>query len=188
MLLPIILSAMLLSHPDPYHFEKKAPNVQIIIEVAKSHDMDPFELLAIAATESRFNERAVSNTGDYGLFQVNCRVWWKSLGFRSWRSCARLMLDPHINTRSALFIIKHYRFKYKWCRGDRLYSCYNGGPYWKRSKKRDRIRRYRDAVRKRRWRIKRRYSRMVLGALSGEYHLDRKLCLKESKKSSRVSL
>lgn len=176
-ILPIFFSAALLNHPDPYHFDKSAINVQIIVDAARKNDVDPFELLAIAVTESRLNENATSNTGDYGLFQVNCRVWWKDLGFSSWRECTKSMMDPNISTSAALFIIKRYRHKYERCRKFGLYSCYNGGPYWKRSKNKKRILSYRKSVYRRELIIRKRYQHLIHGILKRRYDPVRRKCL-----------
>jgi soluble lytic murein transglycosylase-like protein len=46
---------------------------------AKKYNLDPFLLLAIIKVESDFNQKAISNTGDYSLAQINYKVWKKEL-------------------------------------------------------------------------------------------------------------
>ena len=78
-------SLMVSAHPDPLHIIKKASrltNVKTIIKYSVEHSQDPYQLLAIAITESGLNERAYSRTKDSGLMQVNCRWWWKKLGYK----------------------------------------------------------------------------------------------------------
>ena len=42
---------------------------------ARKHGFDPYLVMAIIFVESRFNRRAVSRAGAYGLMQVNYPVW-----------------------------------------------------------------------------------------------------------------
>ena len=120
--------------------------INLIETKAMFEGVDPVEIFAIAYIESRFDRKASSHTGDYGMMQVNCRVWWKHFQFASQKQCRRLMLHPELNIHYAIQIIKLYRKKYKQCIDQQIYYCYNGGPGWQRSKNRDRIKHYGDRV------------------------------------------
>lgn len=44
---------------------------------AQKHKIDPKIMIAILKVESDFKQRAVSNTGDFGVSQINYNVWVK---------------------------------------------------------------------------------------------------------------
>jgi hypothetical protein len=92
---------------------------------------DIFEIVAIAMVETNLSPKAVSHTGDYGVLQVNCRVHEKRLrklfGFKD---CKKDMLVMEKNVTASMFILSRFR-RYRWCRGSKVYSCYNGGQGWR---------------------------------------------------------
>ena len=118
-----------------------------IVKFSYLNGLNPSEMVAIAWTETRLREQAISSTGDFGLFQINCRVWHKQLGFINRDECYIGMLDYEANIEAAAFIIVLYRGRYQQCQGRYIYHCYNGGPGWMRSKNIDKIRRYGKRVR-----------------------------------------
>jgi len=92
----------------------------------KHPNADHVELLAMAGWESEFSPKAKSK-GNYGLVQINCTVWKKSLGLNS---CAELQ-DMNTNIDAALIVLGRFRKKYRDCRGDYAYACYNKGQRWR---------------------------------------------------------
>lgn len=65
--------------------------------------------MAVIHVESRGNPRAVSRTGDYGLFQVNCVTWKRHANVAS---CAQL-LDPARNIMLGTWILSKYQRRYR---------------------------------------------------------------------------
>lgn len=141
MLTPLISFCSLLATTNP--------NVDFIIKQSIKNGVNPYEMLAISYTESRFDQNVISRTGDVGLFQINCRVWHKSLGFRNKQECLEGLKDPEENFNAALFVLSK-QDRYRTCKGLRRYNCYNGGPGWMRSKNRKKIEHYRQVIVKRR--------------------------------------
>lgn len=93
---------------------------------------DHVEILALAGWESEFTPRAKSHTGDYGLVQINCRIWKKSLALRN---CHELF-DVKTNIDAAVEILRRFRTKYKSCRGELAYACYYRGQRWRVNRQR----------------------------------------------------
>ena len=52
-------------------------NVSIILEVAEQQKFDKYMMLTIAFKETSFYANLTSNTGDYGLFQINAKIYSK---------------------------------------------------------------------------------------------------------------
>lgn len=52
---------------------------QAVIRYGRQYKIDSDELIAIAFVESSFNPKARSKSGDYGIMQVNYKVWKKFL-------------------------------------------------------------------------------------------------------------
>jgi hypothetical protein len=46
-----------------------------VYQYSKKHSIDPYLMLALIKVESDFNQKAISNTGDYSLAQINYKVW-----------------------------------------------------------------------------------------------------------------
>jgi len=65
--------------------------------------------MAVIHVESRGNPRAVSRTGDYGLFQVNCATWKRAAKLTS----CRQLLDPARNIMLGTWILSKYQRRYR---------------------------------------------------------------------------
>ena len=133
-------------------------NAIIIMDIAKEKTFDAPTLLAVAFRESAFKTGIVSKQGDVGVFQINARWWWKKLGYASRADFVKKNQDPSTNAKNAIFIIKKFK-KFKSCRGDNLFACYNGGPGWRLSKNVDKIKAYQKRVIRARYLIKRHMKR-----------------------------
>jgi hypothetical protein len=75
MCVKIIAALIIATHPKP------PGNVYKVKEIAKNicyysekRSLDPYNVLSIIRHESGFNIRSRSNTGDYGLMQINARI------------------------------------------------------------------------------------------------------------------
>ncbi len=120
----------LLSYGFPSYFDHEQQiNTAIIIDKAKEIGEDPYLMVAIAWVESRIKSGRVSNTGDYGIFQINYRFWAKRWGYKSSRKFLVDMSSPAHATVAAAVVLREMR-KYKACEGMNLPACYNGGPRW----------------------------------------------------------
>ena len=133
-------------------------NVITIMDVAKKQGFDEFALLAIAFRESSFKTGLVSKQGDVGIFQINARWWWKKLGYKSRADFTKKNQDVATSARNAIIIIKKFK-RFKTCRGDRVFACYNGGPGWHLSKNVEKIKAYQKRVIRARYLIKRHMKR-----------------------------
>ena len=133
-------------------------NAIIIMDIAKEQVFDAPTLLAIAFRESAFKTNIVSKQGDVGVFQINARWWWKKLGYSSRSEFAKKNQDVTTNAKNAIFIIKKFK-RFKTCRGDNLFACYNGGPGWRLSKNVDKIKAYQKRVIRARYLITRHMKR-----------------------------
>ena len=142
-------------HKDPYSFykEHKEKYAQEIIKKSIQNKVNPSEMLAIAVTESALNPKAYSRTKDVGLFQVNCKWWYKEFDYRSIKSCEKAMMNASTNIDAGIYILKYFRKNFKQCAGKFAYRCYNGGQRWQRSKNKDKIIRYAASVLKRKKKI-----------------------------------
>tara|TARA_B100000131_G_scaffold221323_1_gene212829 strand:- start:21485 stop:21964 length:480 start_codon:yes stop_codon:yes gene_type:complete len=99
--------------------------------------VDPLEVIAIALVESRLTPTAISHTGDYGLMQVNCRIHRKRLKkVFGLKDCEKDMMSVENSVRAGVHIMQLMRKKYKRCRKQKVYACYNGGPSWEKVKAR----------------------------------------------------
>jgi len=163
----ISISVMLLTSfvaaKDPYGLkrEHKKQQVHNIIKKASKTNQDVYELLAIAITESSLNPKAYSRTKDSGLFQVNCKWWYKKFKYDSMKSCKEDMMNPSKNIDAAIHILTSYRKRYNHCKGNLGYRCYNGGPGWPRSKNIEKIKRYEAKVRERKQILHSHYKDMI---------------------------
>jgi soluble lytic murein transglycosylase-like protein len=142
-------------HKDPYSLYKahKEKYAQEIIKKSIQNKVNPSEMLAIAVTESALNPKAYSHTKDVGLFQVNCKWWYKKFNYNSIKSCERAMMNASVNIDAGIYILKYFRKNFKQCAGKFAYRCYNGGQRWQRSKNKDKIIRYATSVLKRKKKI-----------------------------------
>lgn len=159
-----VISLLVIStHYDPLHLRNgsKFNNLKKIIEYAHEMDQDPYELLAIAVTESGLNEKAYSHTKDSGLMQVNCKYWWKKFDYSNIQDCKKDMLFADANILASIQIIKYFRKNFKQCQGNNLYKCYNGGQGWTRSKNIHKINRYQKKIIERKHILKKYYSGLI---------------------------
>ena len=150
-LVSVLHFSIIVSACDPYGLERETKKKYLtqIIKHAEEQQQDPYELLAIAITESSLNPKAYSHTRDTGLFQVNCKWWYKKFKYANIKQCERAMLDPTINITKGIYILNSFRSRYKQCRGDLAYHCYNGGQGWTRSRNKDKILKYGKKVKER---------------------------------------
>ena len=89
--------ALLAGSCDPYGIKNEEKKKQFIniIKHAEYANQDPYELFAIAITESSLKPNAYSHTKDVGLFQVNCRWWYKKFNYRNIKHCEYANQDPY---------------------------------------------------------------------------------------------
>jgi len=158
-----INTALLMGACDPYglHREKKQVYINQIIKQAELQQQDPYELLAIAITESSLNPKAYSRTKDVGLFQVNCRWWYKKFKYDNIKQCEVSLMDPELNISKGIYILTHFRNNYKQCKGEFAYRCYNGGQGWPRSRNKHKIVNYGNKVRQRKKILHKYYKEMI---------------------------
>ena len=133
-------------------------NVITIMDVAKKQGFDEFTLLAIAFRESSFKTGLISKHGDVGIFQINARWWWKKLGYKNRADFTKKNQDVATSAHNAITIIQKFK-RFKTCRGDRVFACYNGGPGWQLSKNVEKIKSYQQRVIRARYLIKRHMKR-----------------------------
>lgn len=160
----IILTLLFLGQPDPNPLrmdEGQAAIARMLVERSALRDDDPYEMLAIAWVESRMDPRASSPTGDFGLLQVNCKIWHDELGYSDQADCIINMFDALKNEDASRMILRTYR-NYRGCRGWNIYACYNGGPGWRQSENRERIEKYRKRIAEMKWFFRRYYGEWVL--------------------------
>ena len=71
-----------------------------IIERSHYHGVDPHLMMALAQVESTFRPYIISQTNDWGLFQININNhgWLRDIGITD-------LLDPYQNTEAALIIL-----------------------------------------------------------------------------------
>ena len=156
----IILGSVLLGQfKDPYGLKnsKKTQYAHEVILQAKDNNIDPSEAIAIVLTESGFNPKAYSRTKDVGLFQVNCKWWYKKFKYKSIKTCERALLNPSKNIKAGLYILKYFRSNFKQCRGNLAYRCYNGGQGWYKSKNKNKIINYSKSVLRRKAKVEQHY-------------------------------
>lgn len=75
-----------------------------VYEAAAKYAVDPTLLVAVMATESKFDYKAVSPTGPIGLFQI-AAFWHKD------KTTSAQLFDPHHNIDVGAQIIKEYAGK-----------------------------------------------------------------------------
>lgn len=96
--------------PNPWRWtDEQVVLASTIVEHADSNGLDPYVMLSLAWVESNIRPHLRSPTGDYGLFQVNCKMWWKLLDFGSWADCRDEMLKPEPNILAAIEIYTRFR-------------------------------------------------------------------------------
>ena len=129
----------LLAYNFPAYFTPDQEiNTAIIIDKSLELDEDPYFMVALSWVESRITSGRISQTGDYGIFQINYRFWAKRWGYSSRNKFLVDMSSPAHGTIAAVTVLKEMR-KYKSCQGLNLPACYNGGPGWQKSKNKQKI-------------------------------------------------
>lgn len=110
-MLEITLAALLLLHPSP----GKAPlrdYAQHITTEAARVDIDPLLVVALIHREGRWDPRARSGKGDFGLMQIRARV------FRRFRANPGKLYDYKINITVGIETLAMWRsYHQKNCRG-----------------------------------------------------------------------
>ena len=86
------------------------------LDTSATSPLEVRDVLARAWTESRFTPVAVSETGDWGICQINVASWPEYDG-------ARLLTDPEYAAGACLAVYRVYRAK---C-GDNWQCCYRRG-------------------------------------------------------------
>mgnify|MGYP003111059115 CR=1 FL=1 len=148
---------LLMAYVFPTHYDlEQRYNATVIINKAKEIKEDPYLLIAIAWTESRIKSGRISNTGDYGIFQINYHFWGKKWGFKDRKKFLKAMSDPAHGTIAAEVVLQEMR-RYSSCKELNLPACYNGGPGWQKSKNKKKIIAYANKVNRIRESLRRRY-------------------------------
>jgi soluble lytic murein transglycosylase-like protein len=97
---------------DFYRFQENVYHLQTpelsqitnsVFSQSRKHGFDPYLVMALIFVESRFNRRAVSKAGAYGLMQVNYAVWKDELNIDSHR-----LTQVDYNIELGLAILKGY--------------------------------------------------------------------------------
>ncbi|MEM2153907.1 MAG: transglycosylase SLT domain-containing protein [Nitrososphaeria archaeon] len=75
---------------------------------SKKHNIDWFDAVALAASESHFRWNVVSSAGCIGIFQINPSVWCKVMKVKE-----EELFNPIINIRLGMEIFSTYLQRYK---------------------------------------------------------------------------
>ena len=166
MLSAATIGLVLLAMPqDPLFIKRpsKLKNIQLIVEYAEKNNQDPYELVAIAVTESGLKTRVVSWAGAVGLFQVMCKYWYGPLKYKTIKQCEKALFDPRKNIKAGVHVLTTYRKNYEQCKGDLAYRCYYAGQGWNRRKGRlkQKIERYEKKVVEKRKMLHKYYSDLI---------------------------
>ena len=135
-------------------------NIDAILEASEEENFDKYILLTIAFKESSFYADRKSNTGDFGLFQINIKWWSKYLGYASYEEFVKKNINPKINTKNAIVILRDFK-RYKTCQATDIFACYNGGPMWRKSNNRKFIEEYKKSSLKTMSKIKKKYNEWI---------------------------
>jgi soluble lytic murein transglycosylase-like protein len=130
----VLLALVVGASFNPYRLDKpsKAKQVKMIVGYAEKHGQDPYELVAIALTESSLNPNARSWAGAVGLFQVMCKYWYQPLKYQTIQQCEVALFDPRKNVAAAVHVLTTYRKYFTQCKGSLAYRCYYAGQGWTR--------------------------------------------------------
>jgi soluble lytic murein transglycosylase-like protein len=78
---------------------------EAFIKYGKEYNIRINRLLQIASIESRFDHKAINReSGDYGLMQINWRIWGRQLVSRP-----KELLDINTNVKYACYILRYNR-------------------------------------------------------------------------------
>ena len=125
------------SPPKKLTSDRERTAVEIITYLKSKYPKeDPLLYVAVALVESSLKPTAVSHTGDYGVLQVNCRIHKKKLReILGIHNCKKEMLNIKKNVDASVLIFNRFK-RYKTCKKDYIFSCYNAGQGWRSIKKR----------------------------------------------------
>lgn len=152
--------------------------VDQIVEFSKWFEMDPYEMVAIAWVESRLNPNVVNRDKDAGALQVNCKIHWKKFGYHkpfshlkskrkmrreAIKNCVEAQKNIEENVGNSAYLLKSMQRKYRGCRGENRWACYNGGPGW-RVKHKERATKYKSKVKKIKRILEKHYKILIEGS------------------------
>ena len=89
-------------------------------------DTDIDLMIEIARCESRLDPQVVSRTNDYGIFQVNARVWADDLKKAGIAESMTDLLDLEVGVEAAAYVSRHH---YRRDRGGHLAAWWGGPEY-----------------------------------------------------------
>lgn len=75
--------------------------ISLIMTYSQMFGVDPQLSLAVAQTESNLNPNAISNSSDYGIFQLN-RKSFPKLSIKE-------LLNPYVNIPTGIFYLKRMK-------------------------------------------------------------------------------
>ena len=156
----VLVSLLAYNFPSYFDTEQEL-NAAVVIDKSLAINEDPYFMVSLAWVESRLKSRSISQTGDYGLFQINYKFWGRKWGYKSPQKFLVDMSSPAHATVAAAVVLQEMR-KYKACAGLNLPACYNGGPNWEKSKHREKILEYGRRVHRMRGIFKRRYPGWII--------------------------
>ena len=149
-----------------------------IARLAEWYHADPYEMIAIGWVESRLNPNAANRDKDAGVFQVNCKIHWKKFGYHkpfrhlkskrkmrreAIKNCVEAQKIIEENIGNSVFLLKSMERKYRGCRGENRWACYNGGPGW-RVKHKERATKYKSKVKKIKRILEKHYKVLIEGS------------------------
>lgn len=110
-MLEITLAALLLLHPSPNRVSIRDYAQHITTEAARV-DIDPLLVVALIHREGRWNPKARSGKGDFGLMQIRAKV------FRRFRANPTKLFDYRVNITVGIEALAMWRdYHQKNCKG-----------------------------------------------------------------------
>jgi len=97
---------------DFYRFQENVYRLQspefakitdAVFNLSQKHEFNPYLIMAVIFVESRFDRRAVSKAGAYGLMQINYAVWKDELNINF-----RKITQIDYNIELGMIILKNY--------------------------------------------------------------------------------
>jgi soluble lytic murein transglycosylase len=123
-----ILDKMTARLPKPY--KKMAPQLtQTLIEEAEANNLDPIFILAIIATESKFNPKARGLFGEIGLMQIkpDTAQWIARKSLLNYKG-PKTLENPVQNVKLGVAYVAFLRNSFK-CAPAKYLTAYNMGPH-----------------------------------------------------------
>jgi soluble lytic murein transglycosylase-like protein len=114
----VVLAAILWLAPQLGH-ETAEDYAGLITGYAEKYEVDPLLVVAIIHTESRFNSRAKSKTGDHGLMQVHVSV----TTYKRYLGREHLLLEPKRNIRLGIRLLRQWKDYHE-------RTCTGRHPFW----------------------------------------------------------